>query len=167
MRTTVYIGDKAVDMLCNAVTPIVYKSAFHQDVLVAMMKRAQIQREDPTLTPEEVAKLTPEERQQYMMRMVEYSEKMLDLLSDLQDTVWKLGHVMARQAEAADAGKTLLMTSISENTYMEWLSQFEADDMTAAMQGILRAYNLSAEPKSQPKNQSDRPIENTTQPSIH
>lgn len=152
MRKTVQIGGKAVDLLCNAVTPILYKSAYRQDVMAVLARKTTIPRTDPRKTPEELKAMSPEEKENYLKEMGAYAEELMGTLTEMQDTVGKLAHVMAMQAQAEDEGIVLLTSGITESTYMQWLAQFEQQDISDAMKDILEVYQTSARQTVTPKN---------------
>lgn len=166
MRTTVQIGKYEVDMLCNALTPILYRNAYQGDILLELTgvaKNAPISRK----SREELQAMSLEERKAYLEELNSEAETLMGSLNSMQDTVSKLGYVMYMQAKMADADRSIRAAAITEEGFFEWLSQFEVDDLTNAMAEILAAYQIGSKTKSQPKNQDDRSTENTAQQSTH
>lgn len=65
--------------------------------------------------------------------------------ADATDMMAKMGYVMAMQAAKADMG------SLSEDSYIEWLEQFEPNDIYAASSEISDIYAGNTKTEVDPK----------------
>lgn len=60
-------------------------------------------------------------------------------------TLMKLAYIMAMQAQGAD------MSKLNEDSYIEWLEQFGANDIAEAAEDIMRVYQGTAKGNVSPK----------------
>ncbi len=67
------------------------------------------------------------------------------------DMAIKLGFLMAMQA------KKVNLNTLSEEDFITWLEDFEANDMILASENILALYNGNASQDSESKKEDDRP----------
>lgn len=77
----------------------------------------------------------------------DYLAKVTGKISDAEatDMMAKMGYIMAMQAEKAD------MTKLSLETFIEWLEQFNPNDIYAATSAISDIYAGNAESDVAPK----------------
>ena len=93
----------------------------------------------------------------YRFRQV-FKADFLRLALEIDDTssidlFIKMGFIMAKQAEKADFAK------INEDTFFEWLEEFEPQDVQLAASDIANVYAGNAETDASPKSEADRPSE--------
>lgn len=69
------------------------------------------------------------------------------------DVASKLGYVMAMQCEKADLSK------LSEDTFIEWMEGFEANDVVLAAEDIIGLYSGNMEQTSDSKKEEGPQIE--------
>lgn len=118
MLRTVKIGEKEINLLANAATPIRYKMVFGEDVMVAFNQINQEKRD---------------------------TGEILDITS-------QLAFIMNRQAEC---NKTELK-SMTKDTYIEWLEDFDSMDFVNASEAIINAYLGTTGTTSKSKNVASR-----------
>lgn len=152
MRKAVKIGAESVDLLCNAVTPILYKHVFQGDILRDLMACRKITTEDPILDDSVVEMMTQEQKEAYLKKLTDHEEKQLQLFSEMTDAVSKLAFVMAKQAEYADRGEAIRLTGLGEDDYWGWMGQFGAFDLVRATKEIIGVYNADMKTSSKRKN---------------
>ena len=152
MRKTVKIGGKSVEMLCNAVTPILYKNMFNSDILRDLWACEKVVLTDPSLPEDVVAMMSDEQKEEYLTKLTEYEGKQLDLLERMCEAVNRLAFTMNMQAQYADKGEVIQLSGIGMDDYISWLSQFGTMDLTRASKEILGVYHADAKSTSKRKN---------------
>lgn len=68
----------------------------------------------------------------------------------------KMGFVMAKFAEVKESK---LMNQFNEETYYEWLDEFEREDLTEALEDIRATYEGQSITKAVAKKKSDEPTD--------
>lgn len=111
-------GEKAIPMLANAATPIVFRRVFHQDLMIEIDKYTKAfsqVKDDPDA--------------------LEHGDVEVDL-----DMAGKLAYVMSAAAEKA-AGMAAAMSDLSFDGYMDWLESFEPVAFVLASADIFGLYS--------------------------
>ena len=104
MKGTITVKDKTIDLVSNALTPILYRQIFHKDFLREIS---------------EFKKLKGKKRE-------DYTEEDLEIITSRYETFSRLAFVMAKQAEIKETAR---LVNLGINNYYEWLMQFETNDM--------------------------------------
>lgn len=150
MKKTITLGNKAVECVCNALTPILYTQVFNKDFLVEMMSimsvkafdkvRDEIARGDIAsieAKKESIAKsLSPEDVANILSRSKMNSEVLF---------------VMSKQAETEDVDK---LSRLSKRDFLIWLSGFEngAFNDPNLTNVVLEIWNGNTSQTTEPKN---------------
>ena len=121
MKTTITVGEKELNLLANAATPIRYKMVFGDDIMVVFNQINNNKRD---------------------------SGEILDITS-------QLAYIMNRQAEC-DKNE---LKSLSKDTYIEWLEDFDSMAFVNASEEIINVYLGQTETTSKSKNVASRPKE--------
>lgn len=121
-------GEKAVPMLANARTKVIFRQVFHADL-------------DTELDKLSVA----------VGRIESDPMAAVECDADL-DLSGKLAYIMSAAADKAD-GKLDSLSSLSLDGYMDWLEQFEAIAFTLAAQKIGEVYFANQKTASTGKKQ--------------
>ena len=95
MRKTINIGTQEIELLGNAATAILYKQAFHDDLLKSIT----------TLSQDNAGAL------------------------DMVEKVERMTYIMSQQATK---GIKELSGKLTEDSFVEWLSEFDEDDFQDA-----------------------------------
>ena len=112
MRGKVKIGEKDVEMLANAASPILFKRTFRQDWFKTLTESQQ-------------------------------DETGIDGISVFE----QMGFIMAMQAEKS----TESLCNLSYSDYINWVAQFESEDLLGAVGEIAGIYKGQEETSTEPK----------------
>lgn len=151
MTETIKIGDIAVPMVCNALTPILFKNTFHKDFLSEIRRQANIRKSDPRVPDDVVEKMSITEREAYLDRLEEFTNEAYKAVQDMTESSGQIAYIMAHQYKAMKDQKIKIFDT-SETAYFEWLSQFDLLDMSQAIPEIMGVYTKSTTTTSERKN---------------
>lgn len=114
MKTTLEIKDKNLDMVSNALTPILYRQIFKKDFLQQLTS---------------LRKLKGKKRE-------DYTDEDYGLATSRAEMLTQLAFVMNQQAKIVQAEKLVQLTITQ---FYTWLMDFETDDFNdpTVMSGIL------------------------------
>ena len=119
MKTMITVGEKEINLLANAATPIRYKMVFGSDLMV------------------EFNQLNTGKKD---------GGEMLEITT-------QLAFIMNRQAECEKKE----LSSLSKDSYVEWLEDFGAMDFVNASEAIINTYLGTTGTTSKSKNVESRP----------
>lgn len=135
MKTTITVGEQTLDVVCNGLTPILFKHIFHRDFIAEfgnfndkMQELASKSKELNDLQNDlNEGKLSQEE---YLERYKAFniSTDELSVLNDRTELLTQLAFVMNLQATESDTNK-LFNTNVVK--FYEFLSMFERKDLTS------------------------------------
>lgn len=135
MKTTITVGEQTLDVVCNGLTPILFKHIFHRDFIAEfgnfndkMQELASKSKELNDLQNDlNEGKLSQEE---YLERykVLNVSTDELSVLNDRTELLTQLAFVMNLQATESDTNK-LFNTNVVK--FYEFLSMFERKDLTS------------------------------------
>ena len=136
MKTTITVGEQTLDVVCNGLTPILFKHIFHRDFIVEFGNFNDRTQELASKAKDLVAlqsdldggKLSQEE---YLERYKAFniSTDELSVLNDRTELLTQLAFVMNLQATESDTNK-LFNTNVVK--FYEFLSKFERTELTSS-----------------------------------
>lgn len=136
MKTTLFVGDKSLDIVCNAFTPILFKQVFRRDFLIEFSnmseKASDLVKKASTLSSlqEELdnGKITKEE---YLEKYsaLNISNDGIEAVSNRTELITMLLFIMNKQSEESDPKKLYQLTELD---FFCFLSQFEKNDLNKA-----------------------------------
>lgn len=136
MRTTLSVGEQTLDVVCNGLTPILFKHIFHRDFIAEfgsfndkIQKIASMSKDITALQKDlEDGKINQEE---YLERYKAFnmSTEELSVLNDRTELLTQLAFVMNLQATESDTNK-LFNTNIVK--FYEFISKFERNELTSS-----------------------------------
>lgn len=137
MRTTLSVGEQTLDVVCNGLTPILFKHIFHRDFIAEfgsfndkIQKIASMSKDITALQKDlEDGKINQEE---YLERYKAFnmSTEELSVLNDRTELLTQLAFVMNLQATESDTNK-LFNTNIVK--FYEFISKFERNELTSSL----------------------------------
>lgn len=137
MRTTLSVGEQTLDVVCNGLTPILFKHIFHRDFIAEfgsfndkIQKIASMSKDITVLQKDlEDGKINQEE---YLERYKAFnmSTEELSVLNDRTELLTQLAFVMNLQATESDTNK-LFNTNIVK--FYEFISKFERNELTSSL----------------------------------
>lgn len=136
MKTTLFVGDKSLDVVCNAFTPILFKQVFRRDFLIEfsnmsdkasdLVKKAKMLSDlQNSLDKNEITK--DEYLEKYSALNV--SNEGIEAISNRTELVTMLLFIMNKQSEESDPKK---LYQLNELDFYGFLSQFEKNDLNKA-----------------------------------
>lgn len=133
MKTTLFVGDKSLDIVCNGFTPILFKQVFRRDFLIEFSnmseKASDLVKKASTLSSlqEELdnGKITKEE---YLEKYsaLNISNDGIEAVSNRTELITMLLFIMNKQSEESDPKKLYQLTELD---FFCFLSQFEKNDL--------------------------------------
>lgn len=136
MKTTLIVGDKSLDIVCNAFTPILFKQVFRRDFLIEFSnmseKASDLVKKASTLSSlqDELdnGKITKEE---YLEKYsaLNISNDGIEAVSNRTELITMLLFIMNKQSEESDPKKLYQLTELD---FFCFLSQFEKNDLNKA-----------------------------------
>ena len=136
MKTTLSVGDKSINVVCNAFTPILFRQIFKRDFLVEfssmsdkateLIKKSQdlakLQKdlEDKAITQEEYLKRFTD---------LDISSESIESMNNRSELASMLLFVMNKQSEEEEPMK---LYKLSEVDYFSFLCQFEKGELNTA-----------------------------------
>lgn len=136
MKTTITVGEQTLDVVCNGLTPILFKHIFHRDFIVEFGNFNDRTQELASKAKDLVAlqkdldegKLSQEE---YLERYkaLNITNEELSSLNDRTELLSELAFIMNLQATEGDTNK-LFNTNVVK--FYEFLSKFERNELTSS-----------------------------------
>lgn len=135
MKTTLAVGEKHIDLVCNAFTPILFKQIFRRDFMVEFSKTSDKASDLVNKAKElqalqndlEAEKITKEE---YLNRYsaMNISTEGMEAITERTELLSMLAFVMNKQSEETDIKK---LYQLNDMDYFQFLSGFEKGDLTS------------------------------------
>ena len=153
MKKTIVLDNKEIMFKSSAATNILYKKAFHEDILVKLtaytknlkeLKNMQATiaglKDDPSKTQEEKLAIMNE-----MMQ----SEAFITSNSFTSNELPKLAYIM--YVEANETQKTIF-DKLNEESYLAWLMEIDQDELLTLTGEVMNLWQAGAKAHSKPKN---------------
>lgn len=136
MKTTINVGDKSLNVVCNAFTPILFKQVFRRDFLIEFGnmtdKASDLVKKASVLSGLQKdldnGKITKEE---YLEKYsaLNISNEGIEAVSNRTELVTMLLFIMYKQSQETDPKKLYQLTELD---FFGFLSQFEKNELNNA-----------------------------------
>ena len=153
MERKITIGNKEMSFKSSAATNILYKKAFHDDILVKLTSYSKNLKELQKIQ-DKFTELKEDSSKNDEERLAEMTELMnSDIVTSAQtfssETLPKLAYIMYLEAneKVGDVFKKL-----NEESYMAWLMEIDQDELTAVTGQVMDIWQSGARQHSKPKN---------------
>lgn len=153
MERKISVGDKEMSFKASAATNILYKKAFHDDILVKLtsysknLKELQKIQETFKELKEDTSK-SDEERLAVMTELMN-SEVVTSSQTFSSETLPKLAYIMYLEANEK-AGE--VFKKLNEESYMAWLMEIDQDELVEVTGQVMDIWQSGARQHSKPKN---------------
>lgn len=153
MERKISVGDKEMSFKASAATNILYKKAFHDDILVKLtsysknLKELQKIQETFKELKEDTSK-SDEERLAVMTELMN-SEVVTSSQTFSSETLPKLAYIMYLEANEK-VGE--VFKKLNEESYMAWLMEIDQDELVEVTGRVMDIWQSGARQHSKPKN---------------
>lgn len=153
MERKISVGDKEMSFKASAATNILYKKAFHDDILVKLtsysknLKELQKIQETFKELKEDTSK-SDEERLAVMTELMN-SEVVTSSQTFSSETLPKLAYIMYLEANEK-VGE--VFKKLNEESYMAWLMEIDQDELVDVTGQVMDIWQSGARHHSKPKN---------------
>jgi hypothetical protein len=153
MERKISVGDKEMSFKASAATNILYKKAFHDDILVKLtsysknLKELQKIQETFKELKEDTSK-SDEERLAVMTELMN-SEVVTSSQTFSSETLPKLAYIMYLEANEK-VGE--VFKKLNEESYMAWLMEIDQDELVEVTGQVMDIWQSGARQHSKPKN---------------
>lgn len=153
MERKISVGDKEMSFKASAATNILYKKAFHDDILVKLtsysknLKELQKIQETFKELKEDTSK-SDEERLGVMTELMN-SEVVTSSQTFSSETLPKLAYIMYLEANEK-VGE--VFKKLNEESYMAWLMEIDQDELVEVTGQVMDIWQSGARQHSKPKN---------------
>ena len=153
MERKIIVGDKEMSFKASAATNILYKKAFHDDILVKLtsysknLKELQKIQETFKELKEDTSK-SDEERLAVMTELMN-SEVVTSSQTFSSETLPKLAYIMYLEANEK-VGE--VFKKLNEESYMAWLMEIDQDELVEVTGQVMDIWQSGARQHSKPKN---------------
>ena len=153
MERKISVGDKEMSFKASAATNILYKKAFHDDILVKLtsysknLKELQKIQETFKELKEDTSK-SDEERLAVMTELMN-SEVVTSAQTFSSETLPKLAYIMYLEANEK-VGE--VFKKLNEESYMAWLMEIDQDELVEVTGQVMDIWQSGARKHSKPKN---------------
>lgn len=135
MKISIEVGEKHIDLVCNAFTPILFKQIFRRDFMVEFSNTSE-KASNIVNKARELAKLQKDleeekvTKEEYLAKFqkLEISTEGMEAINSKVELISMLTFVMNKQSEETDIKK---LYQLSELDYFGFLSQFEKGELTS------------------------------------
>lgn len=136
MKATIAVGEKHIDLVCNAFTPILFKQIFRRDFMVEFSNTSD-KASDLISKAKELSQLQKDfddkkvTREEYLKRFsaLDISSEGMGTLNDRVELISMLTFVMNKQSQETDIKKLYQLNNLD---YYAFLSDFEKGDLTSS-----------------------------------
>lgn len=136
MKTSIEVGEKHIDLVCNAFTPILFKQIFRRDFMVEFSNTSD-KASDIVNKVKELTKLQSDlaeekiSKEEYLAKFhkLNISSEGMEAVNRKVELISMLTFIMNKQSEETDIKK---LYQLNELDYYAFLSQFEKGDLNSA-----------------------------------
>ena len=153
MERKISVGDKEMSFKASAATNILYKKAFHDDILVKLTSYSknlkELQKIQGTFKElKEDTSKSDEERLAVMTELMN-SEVVTTSQTFSSETLPKLAYIMYLEANEK-VGE--VFKKLNEESYMAWLMEIDQDELVEVTGQVMDIWQSGARQHSKPKN---------------
>ncbi len=152
MERTIKVGEREMAFKSSAATNILYKRAFHEDILVKLTAYTK-NLKDMTRLKEEVDSLKEsgktDEQITAEINVIMQSETYLATQSFSSETLPKLAYIMFLEANEKIGN---IFTKLNEENYLAWLMTIDQDELLTVTGEVMDVWQSGARTHSKIKN---------------
>lgn len=152
MEKTILLGDKEMKFKSSAATNILFKRAFHEDVLLLLTDYSKNLKELKKIQAkvDELRADSTRPKEEVLAEMNEYlNAPALTASREFQsDTLPKLAFIMWLEANESEK----LFSKLNEEQYLFWLLTIDQDELGGITGEIMEIWQSGAKTHSKPKN---------------
>lgn len=152
MERTIRVGEREMAFKSSAATNILYKRAFHEDILVKLTAYTK-NLKDMTRLKEEVDSLKEsgktDEQIMAELNVIMQSETYLATQSFSSETLPKLAYIMFLEANEKIGN---IFTKLNEENYLAWLMELDQDGLLTVTGEVMDVWQSGARTHSKIKN---------------
>lgn len=152
MEKTILLGDKEMKFKSSAATNILFKRAFHEDVLLLLTDYSKNLKELKKIQAkvDELRADSTRPKEEVLAEMNEYlNAPALTASREFQsDTLPKLAFIMWLEANESEK----LFSKLNEEQYLYWLLTIDQDELGGITGEIMEIWQSGAKTHSKPKN---------------
>ena len=153
MERKISVGDKEMSFKASAATNILYKKAFHDDILVKLTSYSKNLKElqkiqDTFKELKEDTSKSDEERLAVMTELMN-SEVVTTSQTFSSETLPKLAYIMYLEANEK-VGE--VFKKLNEESYMAWLMEIDQDELVEVTGQVMDIWQSGARQHSKPKH---------------
>ena len=152
MEKTIKVGEREMAFKSSAATNILYKRAFHEDILVKLTAYTK-NLKDMTRLKEEVDSLKEsgktDEQIMTELNAIMQSETYLATQSFSSETLPKLAYIMFLEANEKIGN---IFTKLNEENYLAWLMTIDQDELLTVTGEVMDVWQSGARTHSKIKN---------------
>ena len=152
MERTIKVGEREMAFKSSAATNILYKRAFHEDILVKLTAYTK-NLKDMTRLKEEVDSLKEsgktDEQIMAELNVIMQSETYLATQSFSSETLPKLAYIMFLEANEKIGN---IFTKLNEENYLAWLMTIDQDELLTVTGEVMDVWQSGARTHSKIKN---------------
>lgn len=152
MEKTIKVGEREMAFKSSAATNILYKRAFHEDILVKLTAYTK-NLKDMTRLKEEVDSLKEsgktDEQIMAELNVIMQSETYLATQSFSSETLPKLAYIMFLEANEKIGN---IFTKLNEENYLAWLMELDQDGLLEVTGEVMDIWQSGARTHSKIKN---------------
>ena len=152
MKKTITLNEKEMTFKSSAATNILYKKAFHEDILVKLTAYTKNLKELKNMQAK-IAEMKEEnksaEEKLAVMNEMMQSDAFITSQSFTSNELPKLAYIM--YIEANETQKTIF-DKLNEESYMSWLMEIDQDELLTVTGEVMNIWQAGAKTHSKPKN---------------
>lgn len=152
MKKTIKLNEKEMTFKSSAATNILYKKAFHEDILIKLTAYTKNLKELKNMQAK-IAEMKEEnksaEEKLAVMNEMMQSDAFITSQSFTSNELPKLAYIM--YIEANETQKTIF-DKLNEESYMSWLMEIDQDELLTVTGEVMNIWQAGAKTHSKPKN---------------
>lgn len=152
MKKTITLNEKEMTFKSSAATNILYKKAFHEDILVKLTAYTKNLKELKNMQAK-IAEMKEEnksaEEKLAVMNEMMQSDAFITSQSFTSNELPKLAYIMYIEANET---QNTIFDKLNEESYMSWLMEIDQDELLTVTGEVMNIWQAGAKTHSKPKN---------------
>ena len=152
MKKTITLNEKEMTFKSSAATNILYKKAFHEDILVKLTAYTKNLKELKNMQAK-IAEMKEEnksaEEKLAVMNEMMQSDAFITSQSFTSNELPKLAYIMYIEANET---QNTIFNKLNEESYMSWLMEIDQDELLTVTGEVMNIWQAGAKTHSKPKN---------------
>lgn len=152
MKKTIKLNEKEMTFKSSAATNILYKKAFHEDILIKLTAYTKNLKELKNMQAK-IAEMKEEnksaEEKLAVMNEMMQSDAFITSQSFTSNELPKLAYIMYIEANET---QNTIFDKLNEESYMSWLMEIDQDELLTVTGEVMNIWQAGAKTHSKPKN---------------